>query len=103
MDKALAVDIWNQPGDEAYPIAAFTYIIVYKDLGYLKDAGEGQGAGRLPELGDERTARRWPAQMDYAPLAERRAGEGGGRRSARLTWSGRPVASAQVDARESSR
>ena len=36
MNDTLAVNIWNQPGDNAYPISAFTYIIVYKDLGYLK-------------------------------------------------------------------
>src|SRR5439155_18729757 len=37
MGASLAVDIWDQPGDDTYPISAFTYIIVYKDLGYLKD------------------------------------------------------------------
>src|SRR4051794_27626902 len=31
----LAVNIWNQKGDDAYPIAAFTYVIVYKDLNNL--------------------------------------------------------------------
>ncbi len=36
MDTSLAVNIWNQSGEKAYPISAFTYIIVYKDLGYLK-------------------------------------------------------------------
>src|SRR5436190_7134906 len=28
----LAADIWNQPGAKAYPISAFTYLVVYKDL-----------------------------------------------------------------------
>ncbi len=37
MTSSLAVNIWNQPGENTYPISAFTYVIVYKDLGYLKD------------------------------------------------------------------
>jgi len=28
MKQTLAVDLWNQPGENAYPIAAFTYVIV---------------------------------------------------------------------------
>ena len=37
MDKGLAIDLWNQHGEKAYPISSFTYIIVYKDLAYAKD------------------------------------------------------------------
>ena len=46
MKDSLAVDIWNQPGEGAYPIAAFTYIIVYKDLGTVKvDSSQAQALG----------------------------------------------------------
>ncbi|MHB1155202.1 MAG: phosphate ABC transporter substrate-binding protein PstS [Phycisphaerales bacterium] len=38
----LAVDIWNQPGDKAYPIASFTYLIVYKNLSNLPGKAEAQ-------------------------------------------------------------
>jgi phosphate transport system substrate-binding protein len=38
----LTVDIWNQSGAGAYPISSFTYIIVYKDLSYLKDQTKAQ-------------------------------------------------------------
>jgi phosphate transport system substrate-binding protein len=38
----LAANIWNQPGPHSYPISAFTYVIVYKDLGYLNDPKKAQ-------------------------------------------------------------
>ena len=30
-------NIWDQPGDDVYPISSFTYLIIYKDLSYVKD------------------------------------------------------------------
>ncbi len=65
----LAADIWNQPGEKAYPISSFTYLIVYKDLNNLKSKEQAQalvdfmwwashdGQKLAPELG-------------YAPLAD---------------------------------
>jgi len=41
-EKSLAVPLWNQPGENTYPISAFTYIIVYRDLNYLGDKGKAQ-------------------------------------------------------------
>ncbi len=69
MKNNLAVNIWNQPGEQAYPISAFTYVIVYKDLGYL---GSREKAEALV------TFLRWAAtegqetadDLDYAPLSE---------------------------------
>ena len=64
----LAADIWNQPGENAYPIAAFTYLIVYKDLNNLKSADEAKALGAFlgwAVTGGQSTAR----EMDYAPLA----------------------------------
>ena len=29
-------NIWDQDGDDSYPIASFTYMIVYKDLKNVK-------------------------------------------------------------------
>ena len=65
---ALAVDIWNQKADEAYPIAAFTYIIVYKDLNNL---GSPQKAQALVDFLTWATTdgQKIATEMDYAPLA----------------------------------
>jgi phosphate transport system substrate-binding protein len=38
----LAADIWDQPGEKAYPIASFTYLIVYKDLRNLSNKKAAQ-------------------------------------------------------------
>ena len=40
--STLTVNIWNQSGADVYPISTFTYIIVYKDLEYLKDPTKAQ-------------------------------------------------------------
>ncbi|MGA2584851.1 MAG: phosphate ABC transporter substrate-binding protein PstS [Tepidisphaeraceae bacterium] len=40
--KTLAVGLWDRDGDNAYPISSFTYLICYKDLGYLKDKAKAQ-------------------------------------------------------------
>jgi phosphate transport system substrate-binding protein len=93
MDKSLAVDIWNQSGAEAYPIAAFTYIIVYKDLGYLKDQDKAKALVDFLKWATS-DGQSLAKSMDYAPLAEgvqKKAAEAIGS----LTWSGSPVASAR--------
>lgn len=38
----LAADIWDQKGDDVYPIASFTYLIVYKDLKNLPTKNAAQ-------------------------------------------------------------
>jgi phosphate ABC transporter phosphate-binding protein len=65
----LISDLWNQPGDATYPIASFTYMMVYRDLSKnLKTIEEARAlAGFL----------RWSvtdgqglaAEMHYAPLS----------------------------------
>jgi phosphate transport system substrate-binding protein len=69
MKDSLAVNLWNQPGKNAYPISAFTYIIVYKDLGYLKDASKAKA---LVEFLNWATTdgQRLAEEMDYAPLSD---------------------------------
>jgi phosphate transport system substrate-binding protein len=68
MKDSLAVNIWNQPGKNAYPISAFTYILVYKDLGYLKDASKAKALVDFLSwaTGD---GQQIAQQMDYAPLS----------------------------------
>lgn len=63
----LAANIWNQPGENAYPIAAFTYIVVYKDLNNLKTAEEAKALVTFlnwATISAQSTAR----DLDYAPL-----------------------------------
>lgn len=64
----LAADIWNQPGEKAYPIASFTYIVVYKDLNNLpsKESAEEMLKFLRWVVGD---GQKYAAQLGYAPLA----------------------------------
>ena len=64
----LAADIWDQAGDDAYPIASFTYLIVYKNLANLKSPQ--QAAALAKYLGwATHDGQRFAADLDYAPLA----------------------------------
>jgi phosphate transport system substrate-binding protein len=91
MKESLAVDIWDQPGEDAYPISAFTYIIIYKDLGYLKDANKAKALVDFLTWATSE-GQSIPASMDYAPLApsvQAKVKEAIGS----LTWDGKsPVA-----------
>ncbi|MBL0926880.1 MAG: phosphate ABC transporter substrate-binding protein PstS [Phycisphaerales bacterium] len=64
----LAADIWNQAGDGAYPISAFTYLIVYKDLSNLPSREHAQAMVMFLRwaVSDGQAA---AAKRDYAPLA----------------------------------
>ena len=63
----LAVDIWNQAGDEAYPISSFTYLIVYRDLNNIRSRGQAQAlAGFLWWATHD--GQKIAAELDYAPL-----------------------------------
>jgi phosphate transport system substrate-binding protein len=68
MDESLAVDIWNQSGENAYPIAAYTYVIVYKDLGQLKDPAKAQALVDFLSWATQ-DGQRMAGEMAYAPLA----------------------------------
>ena len=51
----------------AYPIAAPTWIIVYKNQ---TDKDKGARRQGVPGLTSSPTARSWPAELDYAPLPD---------------------------------
>jgi phosphate transport system substrate-binding protein len=70
MAKTLAVDIWNQPGEAAYPIAAFTYVVVYKDLAYVKDQGKATELVKFLNWATSGEGQTIAATLDYAPLAK---------------------------------
>jgi phosphate transport system substrate-binding protein len=91
MSSSLAVDIWNQPGEGAYPISAFTYVIVYKDLGYLRDENKAKAlvAFLTWATGEGQT---YAGEMDYAPLSDgvkKKVAAAIGS----LSWNGQAVAS----------
>lgn len=70
MEKGnLAVNIWNQPGENAYPISAFTYILVYKDLGYVKDANKAKTLVEFLTWATTGDGQKIAEEMDYAPLS----------------------------------
>lgn len=66
--QILAADIWNQSGDDAYPIASFTYLIVYQDLNNLS------GKAAAQDLVDflwwaTHDGQKFAPELGYAPLA----------------------------------
>lgn len=70
MDKDLAADIWNQEGEQAYPISAFTYILVYGDLRNLKDAERARGLVEFLRWATLGGGQDVAAEMHYAPLSD---------------------------------
>jgi len=65
----LAVKIWNQGGDETYPISSFTYLIVYKDLHNLKD--KEQATALVDFLNwAVHDGQKFNTDLDYAPLSD---------------------------------
>jgi phosphate transport system substrate-binding protein len=64
----LAANIWNQPGGDAYPIASFTYLIVYKDLHNLDDQETAQALVDFLWYATH-DGQTYAEQLDYAPLA----------------------------------
>jgi phosphate transport system substrate-binding protein len=66
----LVADIWNQAGDAAYPISAFTYIIVYKDLATVKlDPSQGRALGEFLWWATHEGQTIAPT-LGYAPLSK---------------------------------
>ncbi|HEX5470400.1 MAG TPA: hypothetical protein VFW73_00855, partial [Lacipirellulaceae bacterium] len=64
----LAADIWNQPGANSYPIASFTYLVVYKDLKNLPDRNSAQALVNFLWW-SVHDGQKYAAQLGYAPLA----------------------------------
>ena len=66
--QILAANIWNRPGAESYPIASFTYLIVYKDLRNLADK---EAAQQLVDFlwWSTHDGQQYATELGYAPLA----------------------------------
>jgi phosphate transport system substrate-binding protein len=61
-------NIWNQAGDEAYPIASFTYLIVYKDLNNIKTKEQAQALADFLWWATH-DGQKLTTELDYAPLS----------------------------------
>ena len=84
----VAANIWARQGSNVYPISSFTYLVIFKDLGYLKDPAKAKAlADFLRWATTEGQA--FAAESHYAPL-------GPGAQQAvqaalsRVTWSAKP-------------
>lgn len=65
----LAVNIWDQPGKNSYPISSFTYILVHQDLRYLKSADKAKSlAGFLRWAITD--GQQFADELHYAPLSK---------------------------------
>jgi phosphate transport system substrate-binding protein len=64
----LAANVWDQPGQKAYPIASFTYLIVYRDLKNL--TGKESAQELLSFLWwTTHAGQKHAVELGYAPLA----------------------------------
>jgi phosphate transport system substrate-binding protein len=63
----MKADIWNQPGDNAYPIASFTYLIVYKDLNNVKSKEQAQALVDFLWWATH-DGEKFASELHYAPL-----------------------------------
>jgi phosphate transport system substrate-binding protein len=66
----LAADIWDQKGDDVYPIASFTYLIVYKDLKNLPSKAAAQDFVEFVWWAMH-DGQKLAAELGYAPIAPR--------------------------------
>jgi phosphate transport system substrate-binding protein len=65
----LSARLWNQSGDDVYPISSFTYLVVYKDLRNLKD--KDQAAALVDFLTwATHDGQKFDTDLDYAPLSQ---------------------------------
>lgn len=66
----LTADIWNQPGEKSYPISAFAYLIVYKDLRNLKSMGDADALVAFTRWAVSDEGQKLAKEMTYAPLSK---------------------------------
>ena len=66
--QMIPANIWSQAGEESYPIASFTYLIVYKDLNNLPDKESAQALVSFLWWATHE-GQSFAAKLAYAPLA----------------------------------
>jgi len=66
--NVLTANLWNKAGAKSYPLASFTYIIIYKDLSVLKDANKAKAVVDFLKWATTE-GQKMAESMDYAPLS----------------------------------
>jgi phosphate transport system substrate-binding protein len=69
MEKELAVPLWDQAGEATYPISGFTYLILYRDLGYLKDQTKAKAIVAFLNWATH-DGEKMASELKYAPLSD---------------------------------
>ncbi|MGA2500156.1 MAG: phosphate ABC transporter substrate-binding protein PstS [Tepidisphaeraceae bacterium] len=64
----MAANLWNQGGEKTYPIASFTYLIVYKDLNNVKSKEQAQALVDFLWWATH-GGQKMCSELEYAPLA----------------------------------
>lgn len=91
LKSSLAVSLWNQPGDDVYPICSFTYLLVFNDLSNVKTADQAKAlADFLAWAVSPDGGQKLNAELDYAPLSAAVAAKDA-EAIAKLTFNGQPV------------
>ncbi|CAN5494824.1 phosphate ABC transporter substrate-binding protein PstS [soil metagenome] len=67
--NVMAANLWNQAGEASYPIASFTYLIVYKDMNNVKSKEQAQALADFLWWATH-DGQKFAGDLDYAPLAE---------------------------------
>lgn len=65
----LAVPLWDQPGAKTYPIAGFTYLIIYKDQSYRKDPAKAKALVDFLAWATH-DGEKMAGELLYAPLSD---------------------------------
>lgn len=65
----LRADAWNQPGEKAYPISAFTYIVLYRNLDNIRGEPEAEAMMSFLRWALDGGSK-YAIEMQYAPLSE---------------------------------
>ncbi|MDP9175074.1 MAG: phosphate ABC transporter substrate-binding protein PstS [Planctomycetota bacterium] len=66
----LVANLWNQDGEEAYPIAGFTYVFIYKNLNNIKTTEQAQALVDYLAWASHQ-GQQFAADMHYAGLSEK--------------------------------
>ena len=65
----LRANIWNQPGDSAYPISSLTYLLVYSELSNVRSKPEAQALVDFLWWATH-DGQKLATELDYAPLPD---------------------------------
>lgn len=66
--QVLRADLWNQPGEACYPVSAFTYIVLHRDLSATTKSSQEAEALVAFMRWALTDGQKLAAEMDYAPL-----------------------------------